>query len=120
MVLIVAVLALGCNGRSADDIAREVDDAIAATKSRIDEVPDSQAEPAAGKTACDALGAYSSEPAQSLSEYLKEYAQRQRVLAQFGLNEVDPDTADRLADAMEDIENSQDAAEVGDKLGCSI
>lgn len=36
------------------------------------------------------------------------------------MNEVDPDTADRLADAMEDIENSQDAAEVGDKLGCSI
>ena len=120
VVSAVAVLALGCGGSSADDVARETQNAIKATKSGIAEVPDSRAESAAAKTVCDALSAYSAVPVEPISRHLRKEAQRQRFLARFGLNDVDPDAVDRLADALEPIDDSQDAAEVGDKLGCSI
>jgi hypothetical protein len=119
LIVVVAAMAgfgVGCGGQSSDEIARSVDDAIQATRTHVDEVPETKAESAAAQVACDALGAYSSQPAQSLSKYLKKYAREQRVLEAFGMNEVDPDTADRLAEAMEDIEDTQDAAEVADQV----
>jgi hypothetical protein len=67
---------------------------------------------------CNALEAYSHDASQSLSEYIHEYAESQRVLAGFNLNEIDPDEADRLADAAEAINGSQQAAEVANELGC--
>jgi NAD-dependent DNA ligase len=108
----------GCGAKSATEIAGEVDDAIRLTKSEIPKVPEARAESGTRETACDALEVYSSRPAESLTELLSKEAERQRVLAGFGLKDVDPDAADRLADAMEDIENSQKAAEVANALSC--
>jgi hypothetical protein len=115
-----AALFSGCIfGQSADDIARNVDDAVKATKPKPGiRVPEEQSEAAAQRAVCDALEAYSADPSQSLSNYIRGYAERQRVLANFGLNEIDPDAADRLADAASDVSNSQEAADVAIELGC--
>ena len=132
--LIVSLFVLiGCGGaQSADDIARGIDDAVRATKPKplselpqvnptpeLQAVPEEQTEAAARRAVCRALEAYSSDPATSLSAYINEYAQRQRVLADYSLNEIDPDEADRLAAAASDIEDTQQAAEVAAELGCA-
>jgi hypothetical protein len=122
-VAITAVIA-GCGGQ-ADDIARGIDDAVKAAKPKpnirapeIRAIPEEETESAAKRAICDALDAYSADPSQSLSDYIAEYAEGQRVLAKFNLNEIDPDAADRLADAASDINDSQAAADVASELGC--
>lgn len=120
------VIASGCGPQSADDIARNIDDAVKASRPkpelRLPETgppPEAETESAAKRAVCRALDAYSSDPSQSLSEYIGDYAERQRVLADFYLNEIDPNEAERLADAASDIGDSQEAAEVAGALGCS-
>ncbi len=136
-VCAVALLT-GCGGGQApDDIARGINQAVRAAKPKpglelprretapgrpvpgIQAVPEDQTESAAKRAVCDALVAYSADPATSLSAYISDYAERQRVLADYSLNEIDPDEADRLANAASDIENSQEAAEVASELGCA-
>jgi hypothetical protein len=125
LVLGSAVVVIGCGGQSANDIASGIDDAIRAAKPapeiRIPQtiaLPEQETESAAKRAICNALGAYSAEPAQALSGYIADYAERQRVLAEFNLNEIDPGAAGRLAEAADDISDTQEAAEVGDELGC--
>ena len=124
---LIAVVAAfpGC-GKSADDIARGIDDAVRATKPKpglklppqARAIPEDETESAAKRAVCDALEAYSADPSKSLSEYIQDYASRQRFLADFNLNDIDPDEADRLADAASDINDSQEAAEVANELLC--
>jgi len=128
-------LVLGC-GQGADDIARGIDDAVRAAKPKpgpgilpptrppgtrpagTAPVPEEETESAARRAVCSALAGYSADPSQSLSDYIGDYAERQRVLADLNLNEVDPDEADRLAAAASDINDSQEAASVASELGC--
>jgi Tfp pilus assembly protein PilP len=125
IVGIVAALVAGCGGSSVDDIARNIDDAARAARPKIElpaprpgVVPEAETESAAMRAVCDALEAYSAEPSQALSDYIADYAERQRVLASFNLSEIDPDAADELADAASDIEDSQEAGEVASELAC--
>ena len=132
LIVILSVI-IGCGGaQSVDDIARGIDDAVRAAKPKplselpqvnptpeLRAVPEEETESAARRAVCRALEAYSSDPATSLSAYISEYAQSQRVLAEYSLNDIDPDEADRLADAASDIEDTQQAAEVASELGCA-
>jgi hypothetical protein len=123
--VVITALIAGCGGGQADDIARGLDDAVRAAKPKpnirapgVRAVPEEETESAARRAICDALDAYSADPSQSLSDYIADYARGQRVLANFNLNEIDPDAADRLADAASDINDSQEAADVASELGC--
>ena len=120
-VCAAVTLLSGCTWfQRADDVARNIDDAVKAAKPKPGvRVPEEETESAAKRTVCDALNAYSADPSQSVSDYIREYAEHQRVLANFNLNEIDPDAADSLADAASDIGDTQEAADVANDLGCS-
>lgn len=123
-VLAVTTLGASCGGggggKNIDDIAAKIDDAARATKPQSGlGVPEQKAEQSAERAICQALEAYSSEGAESLTELISRYAEQQQVLAQYGLNEVDPEAANRLAAAASGIDTSQQAADVASKLGCS-
>jgi hypothetical protein len=121
---LAALSFVSCGGsKSADDIARSIDEAIEATTVETSQaerarISDAQVESAADEVACDAIGAYGSEPAQALQDQLEAYAARQQVASGYGLSQVDADAADRLAAAADGIETSQDAGEVLDELAC--
>jgi hypothetical protein len=134
-LLAAMAFASGCGGnpesaeRGIEDLARGVDDAIRAAKpkpklklpavaggERV--ITEEQTEAAAKREVCAALDAYSSDPSKSVSEYIRDYAKNQRALANLNLNEIDPDEADRLAEAASDINDTQQASEVASNLGC--
>jgi predicted small secreted protein len=127
--------ASGCGGnpeQGAEDIARgarAIEDAVSAAKPRPNlklpavagaerVITEEQAEAAAKREVCAALDAYTSDPSKSVSEYIRDYANNQRALADWHLNEIDPDEADRLADAASGINDTQEASEVASKLSC--
>jgi len=126
---LILILALsGCGGggggasqvaSKADEVARSLDEAINATPapSQADEL---QVESAAKLTICDALDAYST-GAEITVIALQERAEQQRIAAaNLTLQGVDPEAASRLASAAAAIQDSQEAADVAEKLGCSF
>ncbi len=123
-----ALLGGACGGtQSTDEIARGLNGAVRESKPRpTAQVPSSEAraiseeetESAAQRVICDGLRDYSSDPAQALSGYMAEAAERERLRGQFGLSEVDRQEAGRLAEAAGDVNDSQQASEVASELGC--
>lgn len=79
---------------------------------------EAETESAAKETVCRALTTYGSNEAESLTDQIRQYADKQRVLARFSLNDIDPAEADRLANAASDVDDTQKAADVAEKLGC--
>lgn len=84
--LLLLVAACG-QTQAADDIARNIDEAVEATRTQVPAVSEQRAQSAADDVACNALTAYST-GAPSLSQQLEEYAAQQQVAAQVGLNQV--------------------------------
>ena len=118
MVLCGVTLSLvACGGKSADEIADAINDAAAASDSSVARVTEPQAESATLKTACESLDAYGSEAADEIDDAIRQYAEDQKVLARFNLNQIDVEAADRLIEAMKDVDDSQKAADVS-KLVC--
>lgn len=130
-IFTAVVLGSGCGGQGADDIARGIDDAIRAARPKpeirapdapapeLRAVPEEETESASKRAVCNGLDAYSADASQSLSDHIRQAAERELVLANYDLNEVDPEEADRLANAASDINDSQEAGEVVSALGCN-
>jgi hypothetical protein len=117
----VGVFLGACGGKSADEVARNLDNAISAgtyqerTLAVSGEqvvVREADSDLVAENATCQALTAYNSEAVGLFREFLERYAARQRVLEEYGLAEVDPDLIGSLGEASEDIESSDFAAEV--------
>ena len=120
-VAVAVAYAAGCGGASStDDAANGIRNGIKAAKPRpvLRTVTQADAESAAKRTVCTALDAYTSDPAQTVADYIQDYANSQRVLQQLNLNEIDPSVADQLAAAAVQIESTQQAAEVANAVGC--
>jgi hypothetical protein len=73
-----------------------------------------------GKSAdeiADAINDAAAASDSSVARVTEPYAEDQKVLARFNLNEIDVEAADRLIEAMKDVDDSQKAADVS-KLVC--
>jgi hypothetical protein len=101
---------IGRGGKSAAEIADEVSRAASSTRSHVDEVSEPAAESATKKVACKALDTYSSKPAGSLTHSIRKYAENQRFLAGFGLNEIDPEAAKQPPDSQNAVKGVSGSA----------
>lgn len=120
VVVLAALLPAACGGggaKSADEIAG----ALRTAAGQADGAPalKEEAENTAMRTICEGLGAYSSQPAQTITEYLQQEAAREEVAPDVTLSEYDSELPDVLTDAADEIEDTQQAAEVIDILGCN-
>lgn len=115
--LVGAALATGCGGgKSAGEIAQGLKKAIEASQPEARYAGEARVK---AKTAtCSALEGYSSDPAQALTDRLKAEAAAQQLRRDLGLTEVDPTLPQRLIDAADEIDGTQQASEVVSKLGC--
>jgi hypothetical protein len=109
----------GCGQGLADRVAGSVNEAAHGIGESVHEHQDEINE-AAKEVACHALEAYSRAPSQSLAQLIDSQAQRpdQQVLGGETLAQSDPGAAARLQTATNDVETSQQASDVMDKLSC--
>jgi hypothetical protein len=107
----------GCGAKSAEEIASGMREAASETRAARG-VTKSEAENATTEAMCNALEAYTSKPAESLTTYLQREAAVQNIRQQLGLTQVDPDVPQRLIDAADEIDGTQKAGDVLSKLSC--
>ena len=112
----LAIAVSGCGGNNADDIARGIEGALRSKPGpRAEEI-----RAAAREATCNALNAYSSQPATSLTKELQQMAERQKLAQATGidLTAADPELPQRLIDAADEIDTTQKASDVAARLGC--
>lgn len=109
----------GCGGKSAEEIASALRTEITSVKPEQQyEALTGKAREAAKEATCNALEAYSSHPAEAVTDELKREAKLQQVSQSLELPQVAPTLPQSLIDAADGIDSTQKASDVLAKLSC--